>query len=626
LAGVDRTTVARQRRAAPTQLSSALRGDLDWIVMRCLEKDRTRRYDTAHELADDVRHHLRHEPVTARPPSAFYRLQKFVARNRLACASAAAIAAALAIGTVVSVRQAVRATRAERTANAERDAANAASRAETLARADAQRRQGQAEDLLTFMLGDFRTELQKIGRLQMLDTVGEKAIAYFAALTPRDLTDTALARQARALTQIGQIRMDQARYPEAATAFATAYERAAALAARHPQDADMLFERAQAEYWIGFIARRRGDFAAAREWLTRYRDSAIALVAIEGKTLRAQRELTSSQHNLAVLEFDGGDLGAARNGFLAERSAVAEMLAANPDDLPLQFRMADIASWLGRIAEGDGRYTEAIECYTEMTSRVEKLAALEPTNALWRFKLVESIAYTGSVRVLLGQRSEAAASYARARTLSDALTAQDPGNQQWLATALGLHLLQVTLLIADNDLIAGSALLGETRGKLDALAVAEPLSRVFTGRLADAWRLEAWMRATAHRADAREAAERAVDLGEMLIKESRADDRVVGEFAASCVLAGRIAFAQARPEAAQRHWSHVLEVLAPRLANSNDWRFLDPAAQALLLLGRSDEARPLTERLRRFGYHPIDPAAASALGLSSFPATSTQTQ
>ena len=75
LTGVDRTTVARQRRAAPTQLTSALRGDLDWIVMRCLEKDRARRYDTAHELADDVRHHLRHEPVTARPPSALYRLQ-----------------------------------------------------------------------------------------------------------------------------------------------------------------------------------------------------------------------------------------------------------------------------------------------------------------------------------------------------------------------------------------------------------------------------------------------------------------------------------------------------------------------------------------------------------------------
>src|SRR5688572_7718086 len=84
-------TIARQRRAAPTQLTSALRGDLDWIVMRCLEKDRARRYGTASELADDVRRHLRQEPVVARPPDRLYRAQKFIARNRLACASAAAV-------------------------------------------------------------------------------------------------------------------------------------------------------------------------------------------------------------------------------------------------------------------------------------------------------------------------------------------------------------------------------------------------------------------------------------------------------------------------------------------------------------------------------------------------------
>ncbi|MBI3886033.1 MAG: serine/threonine protein kinase, partial [Opitutae bacterium] len=141
LAGAERAEVARRRQAAPHQLASALRGDLDWIVMRCLEKDRDRRYGTAQELADDVRRHLRSEPVLARPPSAGYRLRKFVARNKVACASAAAIAAALVAGTVVSVRQAIRATRAEQAARAERDAANAAGRAETLARTDAQRRQ-----------------------------------------------------------------------------------------------------------------------------------------------------------------------------------------------------------------------------------------------------------------------------------------------------------------------------------------------------------------------------------------------------------------------------------------------------------------------------------------------------
>jgi serine/threonine protein kinase len=94
LNGADRATVARLRGAEPLQLTSVLRGDLDWIVMRSLEKERNRRYGTAHELTDDVHRHLRQEPVDARPPHRLYRAQKFAARNRLTCAGAAAIAEA----------------------------------------------------------------------------------------------------------------------------------------------------------------------------------------------------------------------------------------------------------------------------------------------------------------------------------------------------------------------------------------------------------------------------------------------------------------------------------------------------------------------------------------------------
>ncbi|SPE54739.1 putative Mitogen-activated protein kinase kinase [Verrucomicrobia bacterium] len=94
-------------------LIHVLRGDLDWIVMKCLEKDRTRRYETANGLAMDLGRHLKSEPVVARPPSAFYRFQKLVRRNRLVFASGAAVALALLTGTVASTREAIRARRAE---------------------------------------------------------------------------------------------------------------------------------------------------------------------------------------------------------------------------------------------------------------------------------------------------------------------------------------------------------------------------------------------------------------------------------------------------------------------------------------------------------------------------------
>src|SRR5207245_2223109 len=80
------------------KLIELLRGDLDWIVMKCLEKDRTRRYDTANTLAADVAHYLDTEPVAARPPSQLYRFRKLVRRNKLAFGAASVVVAALVIG------------------------------------------------------------------------------------------------------------------------------------------------------------------------------------------------------------------------------------------------------------------------------------------------------------------------------------------------------------------------------------------------------------------------------------------------------------------------------------------------------------------------------------------------
>ena len=92
--------VSRRQKMEPSALCRTIRGDLDWIVMKSLEKDRTRRYETASALALDIEHYLNDEPVTAGPPRVVYRVRKFVRRNRLAVLSAGAIAAAVIVGMV----------------------------------------------------------------------------------------------------------------------------------------------------------------------------------------------------------------------------------------------------------------------------------------------------------------------------------------------------------------------------------------------------------------------------------------------------------------------------------------------------------------------------------------------
>src|SRR5262249_13376987 len=119
-------TLAANRGTEPAKLTRLVRGELDWIVMKALEKDRNRRYDTANGFAMDVQRYLADEPVLACPPSASYRLRKFVRKHRAGVLMAGAVVGLLVLGVVVSAWLAVRATTAERAAVEDRDKAQRA--------------------------------------------------------------------------------------------------------------------------------------------------------------------------------------------------------------------------------------------------------------------------------------------------------------------------------------------------------------------------------------------------------------------------------------------------------------------------------------------------------------------
>jgi serine/threonine protein kinase/tetratricopeptide (TPR) repeat protein len=111
-----KSEIAEKRGTDPGSLVRMLRGDLDWITMKAMAKDRTRRYSTASELAAEVERHLRHEPVTAGPPSAVYRMRKYVRRHKLGVAAAAVVLLAVLVGTAGTTIGFLRAVRAEKKA------------------------------------------------------------------------------------------------------------------------------------------------------------------------------------------------------------------------------------------------------------------------------------------------------------------------------------------------------------------------------------------------------------------------------------------------------------------------------------------------------------------------------
>ena len=145
-------SLAAGRQTEPARLTKLVRGELDWIVMKALEKDRTRRYETANGFAMDIQRYLAGEPVLAAPPSARYRLRKFVRKHRAALTTAAAVIVLLLAGAAFSTWQAVRATRAEA-------AARAAEHEAEVRQAEAERQKSRAE-ISAQEAGEYAAKLQ----------------------------------------------------------------------------------------------------------------------------------------------------------------------------------------------------------------------------------------------------------------------------------------------------------------------------------------------------------------------------------------------------------------------------------------------------------------------------------
>ena len=141
LRGEELRATAEHRHIEPPRLISLLKGDLDWIVLKALEKDRARRYETANSLATDVLRYLNNEEVAACPPSRRYRMQKLVRRNRALFVSSGAVALAVVVGFSVATWMAFREHDAHRQQVLLREQAEQAERREAELRQEAEARE-----------------------------------------------------------------------------------------------------------------------------------------------------------------------------------------------------------------------------------------------------------------------------------------------------------------------------------------------------------------------------------------------------------------------------------------------------------------------------------------------------
>jgi serine/threonine protein kinase len=589
----DRAHVARVRNTDAEKLSVLLRGDLDWIVMRCLEKDRSRRYETPNALSADIERHLKNEPVVARPPSRGYRLERLIRRNRLAFAAVVSVGLALISGFGVSTWQAVRAIRAERLADMER------------ARAVDER--SRAEDLLKFMLGDLYKQLNKVGRLDVLDAVADKANSYFTTLGPVELDDTTKLARARALRLVGAVRLAEGRLDEALAAYSEAYGRSVAIATQRPKDSEVLYERGKAEFGTGNVFWSRSNFLEARIWLTRYRDTCAILAALEPTKADRGLDLCEGQLNLAALSVQLGDQGAAKSAYLQGLSLLKKASVEDPSNLDLRGTMVEVNSSLGDIAQTNGDFAEALRQYTMESEQLEFIASADPKTMDTQLSQAIALLKIVNVETVTGNYSAARVALLRAEKLLAALVARDDKNVIWKSNFINARIYEAILAHLAGDSAEGFRVLEEIRPGLEAIVAKDRTASDYTVWLMNIQLWETRLKLILHETDAAISASKAVELAEELSHGKGITASRIGKCAEALELSGDIDASLGNSIRARDKWIQALDLLAPRIRSTRDWHLLDPAARAEARLGRYAEAAAAVETLTQLGYVPVKP-------------------
>jgi serine/threonine protein kinase/tetratricopeptide (TPR) repeat protein len=446
-------SIAAQRHTEPAKLSKLVRGDLDWITMKALEKDRTRRYETANGLARDIQRYLADEVVEARPPSTAYRLRKFARKNRAALTTAVTLVLLLVAGITASTILAVRAHRAEasardaqraeaeraegeRRANAELADRNAALAAEQ-AKVEARNKELAAEQakvetrfelaqkaIALFHTGISEDMLLKNPEFEGLRTTLLKEAAGFYANLEKLLAGHTDAKSRKSLAaayfQLGDLTNKIGDRKEALAVHHKALALRRELAAAESSDVETRLDVARSLREVGSLLVSTGDMAGALLAFQQQRDLTAALEA-ESPTDAVRTHLGSAHNGIGVVLSMTGKVAEALKETEKAVAILQQLAESNPAVTTFQSDLARSQYNIGNMLIGMGRLPEAVLEFRKTLVIRQKLAAANPAMPAFQSDLSWSHSIIGDALLHMGKPAEALKEYLRAQVIRQQL-------------------------------------------------------------------------------------------------------------------------------------------------------------------------------------------------------------
>jgi serine/threonine protein kinase len=470
------------------------------------------------------------------------------------------------------------------------------------ARDEARQRRGQAESLIGFMVGDLRTKLNAVGRLEILDDVGKQALAYFNSVSADSLSDEELFRRSQALHQLGQVREARADIPGALKAYEDSLTQAEAVVQRKPENAEWQLGLGTSHFYVGNLKMRGGDLDGALAHFQAYKQIAERLVAREPDNFTWKLEESYGHSNVAAIYSRQGNLDNARKELEIVASLQADLAKQKPSDQELQTSRANNLNRLAIVQDSLGDLQGAVASFQRELEIYAALLASDSRNMRVRRRAQVSHAYCGLTLSALDRSKEAADHFRAAYDEAQALVELDPSNADWQRD-LAIARRALARLEIENDPGKALGLFRESFDTFETLAKKNPTRATEQRDLA---RTHASIAEALRRTRRLDAAGKEIDSALRILEPLVAKNPRDIESTLALALAGNerglISAAMGRTRDAKEAWTKAVNRLSPLAANSKDRNLLDPWVRALVYLGRIDEARRGFDRLTAIGY------------------------
>lgn len=315
----------------------------------------------------------------------------------------------------------------------------------------AERNLAKSQDLIEFLIGDLHAELEKLGRLDVMQSIGEKAMAYFAGLEDEEANGTSLLNRTKALYQIGSVYMDIAQYDKATMAFEQSLKQAEKLVTQSPDRFDYRYEQAQAEFWLGYAYWVANDLKQAEALFLSYRDTALKLREMRPEYPDAMMEVAYANSNLGTLANSRGNIDAAIGYFLKSAEYTLQVVSLAPDNLDAIATLADVYSWLGSAHQKQLKLTQALSFYQSEQQLFQQIAQLEKGYRA-RVNVVLANNRLAKIEIFSGNLNKAIEIYLEQQRTMEELVRHDRDNQNWRQILSATHAYLGEVYLLSNNL------------------------------------------------------------------------------------------------------------------------------------------------------------------------------